>query len=164
MDKVTFGDAYKKALIQYGVGNDNTILGCTESEILELIHDQNVNALPPIYIKFMRYAGKRAGGLWAGTDAFYPYMKGLKQVAVDLLIENDFDFDLPDTSFVFLMHEGYQFMYFDTTVIDDPEVLYYMEGKDTIVSKGKFSRFITYFIEERANIIEQQSFLARFGY
>ena len=66
-------------------------------------------------------------------------MIGIKEGAEELLEDDDTwlieergaegnPFELPDDAFIFLMHQGYQFMYFHTADRnEDPPVYYYLE-------------------------------------
>jgi len=125
--KESFGKALVDRMIQLGIGQPETVVGCNQDEICDLMDDQHVSTLPKIYREFLRYAGKQAGGIWVGTDAFYPRLLGAKTIANALLQESNLD-ALPDTAFVFLNHEDYQFMYFDSTVVDNPDIFQYIEG------------------------------------
>jgi hypothetical protein len=60
--------------------------------------------------------------------------------AADTLLREDGQPLLPKNAFVFLMHQGYHFMYFIADgQSDDPPVYYYLEGELRMVRK--FDRF-----------------------
>ena len=60
-----------------------------------------------------------------GTDAQFEKLDRLMEWSKELLKENNSKFIFPENSFVFAMHQGYQFMYFICDGTDDPEVWYY---------------------------------------
>lgn len=102
--------------------------GCSDSEIAELMADQDVNRLPSAYICFLKRAGRGAGELLVGTKAFYPQVIGLKSAAKDLFAEDDVAIQLENDAFVIAMHQGYQVFWFPTVVEDDPKVIMFQEG------------------------------------
>lgn len=158
---------YEK-LIALGLADPQEIIGCSESEIEQIKAAQTVTFLPEIYVEFLRKMGKLAGNLYLGSDWAYPDLLKLKLHASELLNENANSFVLPDDAFVFLMHQGYQFMYFRTNDLKaDPEVYYYIEMED--IALGIYapvrewehlSEFLTLFIRERENEQAQLEFLA----
>jgi hypothetical protein len=102
--------------------------GCSDSEIDEIMADQNVTRLPSAYACFLRRAGRGAGDLLVGTDAFYPRIIGLKEAAIELFSESPVPIQLGSDAFVIAMHQGYQLFWFPTVIPDDPEVLMFQEG------------------------------------
>ena len=99
-----------------------------EEEIQEFIHDFPSIKLPTAYIEFMRYAGH--GQYWIGSDYSLKRVKHLQESARALLDENDFPHKLREEDFVFYMHQGYIFCFFNLNEGDNPQVYYYDEGED----------------------------------
>jgi hypothetical protein len=87
--------------------------------------DQGV-ALPGAYRRFLEVMGRDGGGLWTGTEVCYPEVLGLREAAVELLEEDHSAFALPSTAVVFMMHQGYQFMFLDGA---DPRVYWWTEER-----------------------------------
>ncbi|MEK3794613.1 SMI1/KNR4 family protein [Paenibacillus sp. FSL R7-0204] len=58
------------------------------------------------------------------------YISELKEWAVELLDENNFPKKLTDNQFVFMMHQGYMFWYFNLDESDNPSVYHYDESLD----------------------------------
>ncbi len=123
---------------------------CTKEEMegcsLENVEMREKNAslsLPLQYREFLLGIGRGAGILFQGTDIFFPSIIGLKTDAVNLLKENGENFTLSSVDFVFSMHQGYEFCYFNTSEGDDPPVYQYIEGSGSpmIVWKS-FSDFL----------------------
>jgi hypothetical protein len=85
---------------------------------------------PDQTVKFILTMGKGAGDLLAGSDVFYHQIEGLQDVAVEMLIEDGFPQKLSEDAFVFFMHQGYQFNFFNTSAGDDPPVYRYLEETD----------------------------------
>jgi len=84
--------------------------------------------LPEVYLLFLETMGKRGGDFMKGSDAFYGQLDKLKEDAVEILREQNFT-ELPEKSFVFWMHQGYQFAFFKLDEGDDPPVYFYLEGQ-----------------------------------
>lgn len=84
--------------------------------------------LPAQYIEFMRYAGN--GQFWKGSMYKFSEVNKLKEYAEELLSDNDFPITLKESDFVFWMHGGYMFYYFNLDEGDNPPVYYYSECED----------------------------------
>jgi len=99
-------------------------------ETLESIYGYS---LPATYKEFLLLIGQSAGFYLVGSSIFknrlddreYPLEKSAKE----LLQENNHSFSLPETAYVFWMHQGYQFAFFLLNEgSDDPTVFYYNEA------------------------------------
>jgi hypothetical protein len=109
-------------------GWDQTVVGCTQTEIDEIQHAQNVGYLPPTFVQFLQIAGKEARGLW--SDAFFDYsnLLTLKSSLVRLLEAHGNPIVLPSDAFVFNTVEGINYFYFLTATHDpDPYVYCFSE-------------------------------------
>ncbi|MBN1181926.1 MAG: SMI1/KNR4 family protein [Bacteroidales bacterium] len=125
---------------------------CTDNQIRSLENQYNVK-LPKTYIEFLKGKYPEIDPLLVGSDFEYRYLKELKKWANELLKENGNPFELKENDYVFLMHQGYQFMYFSCgDQLDDPPVYYYREGE--LEKERKFERF-TEWIELLKNEVEQ---------
>lgn len=116
----------KKRLIERGVSGSSSFFGCSEKEI-EQVRIEAGFPLPQAYSEFLRQMGKGAGRFFEGTDLFYPTMFQNTEAAREMLAELECGLTLPKQSFVFAMHQGYQF-YFFSNENNNPAVYYYMEG------------------------------------
>lgn len=67
-------------------------------------------ALPAPYRMFLRHAGRRAGTFMQGSDFAFADLINLQVVAME--IAEDVGLSLPHDAFVFLMHQGYEFLFF----------------------------------------------------
>jgi hypothetical protein len=95
--------------------------------------------LPPSYRAYLLIAGQRPPSAWVGSDCDLRHLLQLRADADRLLRENGQP-PLPANAFVFLMHQGYQFFYFEADGRqDDPPVFYYLEGEPKVVRR--FERF-----------------------
>ena len=104
------------------------IQGCTQSQIDEIKLLTGVDRFPEVYVQFLRYFGVASGNIFPGTDIHYDSIPELKDAAADVLEENDINFTLPERAFVFLVHQGYAFMYFMLDEeTDDPPVFKWSE-------------------------------------
>jgi SMI1 / KNR4 family (SUKH-1) len=112
-----------------GLARPAEIAGCTQEEVSSLEKRFGI-VLPEIYRDWLRVMGRGAGHYLEGSDAFYPGLLELRDAAGELLRENGQPFSLAQDAFVFLMHQGYQFLYFRTEPLDpDPPVILYLEGE-----------------------------------
>lgn len=92
--------------------------------------------------------GKEAGSLFVGTDIFFDKTVSLKSEAQSLLVENREEYVLKDSMFVFSMHQGYEFLFFDVNEGDNPSVYQYIEDNGS--PKKTWSRF-SGFLEDALN-------------
>jgi len=63
-------------LVRHGVATENTITGCTATEIEKVETDVGCT-LPLAYREFLAKMGRGAGSFYVGTDLFYPLLKRL---------------------------------------------------------------------------------------
>ncbi|RFM27922.1 SMI1/KNR4 family protein [Deminuibacter soli] len=103
----------------------NLLKPCKEREVKRVEEEYGVR-LPSVYIEFLSNMGKGAGDFMLGSSCFYDEIFSLKDWAVELLEENGFR-SLPENSFVFWMHQGYQFAFFMLDEGDNPQVFFYTE-------------------------------------
>jgi hypothetical protein len=116
--------------------------GCSDEQIKEIESKLKVS-LPPIYKKFLSVMGQKSGDFLRGSDFWYPELLTLRQGAESLLHDLSSSLKLPQSAFVFGMHQGYQFFYFDTSDGDDPPVYYYLEGDEEFSRKfDHYSEFL----------------------
>lgn len=112
---------------------------CTDKQIEELEARYKLK-LPAAYIAFLKGKYPEVYPILTGSDYGYSYLVKLRNCAEELLQENGNPFQLAQNDFVFIMHQGYQFLFFpcgeDT---DNPPVYYYLEGEPD--KELKFDRF-----------------------
>lgn len=117
--------------------------GCSEKEVKKIESYYNIK-LPDTYIDFLMIMGKSAGKFMLGSSAFYNDIFSLKDEANDLLEENDMN-PLSEDVFVFWVHQGYQFTFFDLKDGGNPPFYWYCEGihKHGFEKKGdSFTQFL----------------------
>ncbi|MBR6984509.1 MAG: SMI1/KNR4 family protein [Ruminococcus sp.] len=115
---------------------DSEILNCFLSRFSDI-------KLPSAYVDFMRYAGD--GSYWIGSDCSFDDVPKLRAWADELLEENRFPCKLKDDDFVFWMHQGYMFYFFNLSEGDDPSVYYYSEVAEItnfVKCSDSFTKFI----------------------
>jgi hypothetical protein len=135
-----------------GIADTDSIKACSQQEISEL---ENVFSLtlPVSYKCFLLSMGKGAGKFMRGTDCFYRYLFKLRPQAERLLSKSKGDFALSDSHFVFLGHQGYQFMFFDTTAGNDPPIFHFVEfDKAPKKVNDSFSEWLKCRVEEALNL------------
>ena len=111
-----------------GLASLTTLIGCTEAEIRQIEHQYAVQ-LPEMYRQFLLQMGKAAGSFLKGSDLFFPEVLGLRKQAEAILADSDTPFTLTKEDFVFLVHQGYEFLFFPTGASGDPPVWLYLEDE-----------------------------------
>jgi len=127
---------------------------CSESEIAKIVHMSVEKSLPESYIKFMKYAGNGIDFL-RGSSYESKELMNLKEWAIDLLEENNSSEKIDDNLFVFFMHQGYQFYFFNIDEGDDPPVYFYSEGENNecfVKKHESFSRFLIEYYNDIENL------------
>lgn len=114
-------------LVSAGLATKATVQGCSGEEIADLQRRIGLD-LPKRYVEFLARCGRGAGEFLVGTAWTLPELEGLTREATELLHRCGVDAQLPPTAFVFEMHQGYTFFYFDCAAGDDPPVYLYEEG------------------------------------
>lgn len=110
------------------------------NNLVKIEQEKNV-ILPKIFKEFYVECSVSIPPNLVGTDLLNNY-PDLFQYALDLLTENNVENFLTDKDIVFLMHQGYIFMYFRADGNPDPEVFMYHEIGRLHESKGKLSDVI----------------------
>lgn len=123
-------------------------VGLENGELAAVVADQSVTRLPAAYEGFLKVAGKQCGALWAGSDAFFPALLGLRAAADELLAECETDIDLAANDVVVAMHQGYEFLYLPEGG-DDPPVMRFIEGDAVPHEVGpSFTQFVLSALDE----------------
>lgn len=135
-------------------GAADKIEACNSADLRD-VQSISQHRLPAAYIAFLSKMGRNAGPLFEGSE-FSPAHKNklrLRQIAERILKDSHSSFVLPDTVFVFLQHQGYQFLFFNVTDGDDPPVFLVRDNHPypTQVSVA-FSRFILDAVEKFESI------------
>jgi hypothetical protein len=131
-------------LVSSGMVDREDLAGCTQED-LERIEAEAGVRLPASYKQLMSVAGRSAGRFLEGSDFLFPAVTGLKADAVRLLRECGTDWHLSPTEFVFVGHQGYQFLFFDCAKGDDPPVYLFVEGDEK--PREVYSHFSAWFEE-----------------
>jgi len=99
--------------------------------------------LPKEYCEFLLAVGNGAGNFLRGTDIFLPNLDGIKEEAEKLLRENAEEVELTPETFVFSMHQSYEFTYFDFLEGDNPPIYQYVEGNGPpVLTWGSFDNYL----------------------
>lgn len=128
-------------------------IGCTDDEIKQLENDIGCE-LPFTYREFLRAVGHASGKLFQGTEVHYSKLKEIQKYAKDLLEENNNPIILPETAFIFSLHQGYEIKYFELNGDQNPSPIYeWYEGsnKKNMISTS-FEEFLLGEIEKHAKI------------
>jgi hypothetical protein len=100
----------------------------TPQEVLALERQFGV-MFPAAYKAFLLILGRDGGTDFVGSDCTVRHLTKLREEAQELLRSSGSQFELPEDAFVFLMHQGYSFAYFQADgKTEDPAVFSYLEG------------------------------------
>ena len=133
-------------LVNYLDNKGCRLRGCTSKEIAKIETFFGVE-LPLAYRDFLYLMGKGAGDFMKGSSVFYNEIFDLREGSSRLLEEDEFK-PLPENTFVFWMHQGYQFAFFYLNEGDDPPVYFYYEGRGYEDFEKKEKSF-TIFLEKQ---------------
>jgi hypothetical protein len=115
-------DYIQQRMIQGGIIST----GCNDEEIAALETQYGIR-FPAMYRIFLARMGHFARDFLVGTDWPYRYLSHLRRSAESLIAESGTSYRLPTDAFVFCMHQGYSFLFFQTAG-DDPAVWLYVEN------------------------------------
>ena len=122
--------------------------GCSADQIAALA-EQTEGHLPSAYLQFMEAAGNGVDDFLRGSDFTIEDLDGVREAADELLVEAELE-PLTSNAFVFVMHQGYQFYYFQ-----DGAVYYFKEGESR--TEKRFDSFESFFDSVVQNIQQRQS-------
>ena len=106
--------------------NNTDLKSCSDDEIKKLESYYDI-LLPDAYKQFLKLMGKGSLNYMKGTDYTYNWLFEMKEGANEILLESNMK-ELAIETFVFWMHQGYQFCYFYLdSRIKNPAVYYYNE-------------------------------------
>lgn len=128
-------------IIAGGLAAGDEIAGCTEPEIAAL-EAAFRRPFPASYRVFLAAMGKGAGEFMRGTDMFHEHLGGLRKAAERLMLESRSPAELRSSDWVFAVHQGYQFLYFDAAAGPDPQVFHVMEGEAAKPVAASFSDWL----------------------
>jgi SMI1-KNR4 cell-wall len=124
--------------------------GANAQEIAEL--EKYAGApLPLVYREFLRRMGRWAGELFLGSDYSLEqwHHLRLREHAERILRKRHAAYSLPTAAFVFLLHQGYQFLFFSLDDGDDPPAFHFSEKSGTVEQKSdSFSAFLDSFVRD----------------
>jgi hypothetical protein len=144
----SYGQTLANRLIDTGLALSSQLIGCTLDQINEVMEVQQVERLPIVYQQFLSWMGQFAGDIYfSGTDVFYPAILKFKVFALKVIRQNNLSINLSKRDFVFLSHQGYQFMYFDVNH-DDPDVIGFSEAEVELKNFGSLSSWLLDCIDE----------------
>lgn len=125
-------------LRQAGVVGDANLKGCTESEIA-LLESKIGARFPDAYRTYLVLAGHFAGGFLAESEARYEDLPDIQEALAELPAA----WRPSPADFVFMMHQGYEFSFFELGGPEDPEVWQFVEGWEApLLGWTTFSGFL----------------------
>lgn len=138
-------------------GDEDRLVGAGEEEIRDLETELGIR-LPEVYRRFLRAMGHSAGPLFVGSDYSLSqrHRLRLRKSAERVIERTGTDWQLPDDAFVFLMHHGYQFLFFRLREGDDPPVYRFSDADDAAVCIApSMSEFLRSRMEEHERIVHK---------
>lgn len=85
--------------------------------------------LPVAYRAYLRVCGTHPPRSLVGSGCAIHQLSDINSWAKELIVENKLGSQFTDAYFVFLIHQGYTFLYFYLSEEDDPPVFCYLEGQ-----------------------------------
>lgn len=142
-----------KKIVDSGLAAPNALLGCTHAELDQL--SQKLGApLPEAYRQFLQLAGKGAGQFMQGSDFLQPVIADLQPRARALLAKNGVALFLTSSDIVFLMHQGYEFLFMRPASDKDPAVWAFTEDDDTPTQVyAHFSAWLAQAVNDEASLL-----------
>jgi hypothetical protein len=101
--------------------------GCSDGELAAFQRDRRLE-LPEAYLHYLRAVGVNPGEFMRGSDLKFEELDALQSEA-PLLLEEENGPSLPENAFVFIAHQGYQFLFFRLDEGADPPIYHYLEGE-----------------------------------
>ena len=132
--------------------SERTLVGCTDGEIAALEETLGL-ALPSAYRQFLGGAGKFAGSFMEGSDFLLNDLIDINEAAVELADDEGLGNEVRGHP-VFLMHQGYQFLFFADGDSNDPPVMRFLEGEGIDQVASAFSEWLTRTISEETQAEE----------
>jgi hypothetical protein len=127
-------------LAEAGLVAVSALKGCSREEIGQIEAKFHLQ-LPLIYEEFLLRMGKAAGQFLVGSDYLFPEPLRLRGDAEMLLEESGARFKFERSHFVFLGHQGYEFLFFNNDGSPDPAVLLLAEGEEPHTLFPRFSEW-----------------------
>lgn len=124
-----------------GLGPDD-VRGCTPTEVEAIRSSQGVPLVPKDVERFLLRAGRKAGPLFEGSDAFFPELLEAKEIANEILGENRESWQLGPESLVIQTHQGYMFDWIPDVMTEPTVVHRYTGGGYPEVNEGLFSEYL----------------------
>lgn len=106
----------------------NKLSPCNAVDI-EYIEQKLKTKLPEEYLEFLLTMGRGAGKFMLGSDVFIDELLTLKEGALEIIDENNLP-PLPPNAFVFWMHQGYQFAFFEINEKNQLDIYFFSEGNN----------------------------------
>lgn len=102
--------------------------GPAKPEEIDFLEQSLGVQLPVAYRAYLRVCGTHPPKSLVGSDCVIGHVQDNHEAALEILSEDDAASTVPDNFVVFLMHQGYTFLYFPLDGSDAPAVFSYLEG------------------------------------
>lgn len=144
------------SLVNAKICRSDEVQGASWEEVA-VLEKKLRQSLPAQYREFLLGVGRGAGEFLHGTVIFASALAELRNEAIGLLNENGENVQLSEDTFVFSMHQGYEFTYFNFSEGDDPPVYQYVEGNGPPVRTwASFSDFLRDAIAQHARLKDSE--------
>jgi hypothetical protein len=104
-----------------------TFEGLGEEQVSLLEFELGVE-FPTLFRTFLRELGSSCELVFTGSDCSPKDYPSFLEAAADLIAQSGLELFLTETSVVFLVHQGYTFLYFESAAGYDTAILQYTEG------------------------------------
>lgn len=104
------------------------VIGCTAEEVAAIERERGLR-LPRSYREFLETCGKKADRFCVSEQIFYPDLLKFPQWTLDILLEDGCAWRPAPSHFIFWMHDGIEFAYFDCASVDEPPIYQWWEGR-----------------------------------
>ncbi|NVJ62434.1 MAG: SMI1/KNR4 family protein [Gammaproteobacteria bacterium] len=102
-------------------------VGINKEELARVMNSSKFK-LPLTYTSFLKKYGKECGLFGTDCDVLFPRMIGLNDELSEMIQEESLSIEIPDKAFVFSGYQGFQYLFFECEVSDNPPVYRVMDG------------------------------------
>ncbi|MBF6289200.1 SMI1/KNR4 family protein [Nocardia cyriacigeorgica] len=141
---MSFMDYLAKPLAEQGLVDPCAVQGCSDAEITALMQAQGVTSVPHAYYEFLRFGGRNPYWLTHSGEWDYDWLIEAKDLAREIVEDDNRDFADFEGSFVFQTHQGHMFYYFRPADLTsrDPHFWIYKETRQPEDSGMVFTEWL----------------------
>lgn len=122
------------------VSHDHPLRGAPLEEI-ERVERAMRTRFPDAYRRFLSRAGRSAGTFMQGSDLALGDLENINLVSREIAAADE-GLGLPQDALVFLMHQGYEYLFVRTSEGDDPPVYHGLESDEPVEVAHRFTDWL----------------------